>query len=603
MAEEFKVLSDREHVLLRTQMYLGSTVPEPVSDIINYKYQTKVIVPALVKMVDEIINNSIDEGIRTEFKFANQISVDINHNLDGTEIVVADNGRGIPVEKVGESYRPVLAWTELRAGSNFDDEGRVTGGLNGVGSACSNIMSASFIGETSDGKNTLTLTCSNNMSTVSYAVKKSTKRGTTVKFVPDLSRLGVMEFDDDHIEVIKDRIINYAIAYPDIKFYFNGEKIHFKNIKEVAKNFHEDAISIETDKYGLVIAPAGNDEEFRFISYMNGTRNKNGGSHIDFVCYRIVENVKEHVKKKHKIDVLPNQIRQHLLIGIWGRGFNALRFDSQTKERITNTLGEVGEYLGDVNWEKIAKQILNTPSIIDPMISAILAKKEREEAALLAKKQKQTRKVRVVNHIAATAKNPEDRMLLIAEGLSAIGMLVDCRTSSEYIGGYPLKGKVMNVSGMKPVDIIKNKEIAELMSIIGLEFGKPAVDLNYGRIVIMTDQDVDGDGHICALLLNFFSMWPELFGDGRICQLITPLYICTKGKETKRFYSKEEFDSVELRGYNVEYMKGLGSLSKQEYTLAINSPKLVVFENTDNFDQLNMAFAGDADARKQWMMT
>lgn len=601
MAEEFKVLSDREHVLLRTQMYLGSTVPEPVSDIINYKYQTKVVVPALLKMVDEIINNSIDEGIRTGFKFANQISVDINRNLDGTEIVVSDNGRGIPVEKVGESYRPVLAWTELRAGSNFDDDGRVTGGLNGVGSACTNIMSSSFIGETNDGKNCLTLSCSNNMTNVGYDVKKSSKQGTTVKFVPDLSRLGVMEFDDDHVDVIKDRIINYAIAYPDIKFYFNGEKIHFKNIKEVAKNFHEDAISIETDKYGLVIAPAGNDEEFRFISYMNGTRNKNGGSHIDFVCHRIVENVKEHVKKKHKIDVLPNQIRQHLFICIWGRGFNALRFDSQTKERITNTLGEVGEYLGDVNWEKIAKQILNTPSIIDPMIAAILAKKEREEAALLAKKQKQTKKLRIIKHIAATAQNPEDRMLLVCEGESAIGALIECRSSSEFLGGYPLKGKPMNVRGMKPVDIMKNKEIAELLAIIGLEFGKPAVDLNYGRIGIMSDSDVDGNAIRC-LLINLFSFWPELFDDGRVCQVLTPLYVCTKGKDVRSYYTKEEFDKAGLRGYNVEYMKGLGSLPANVYADCINNPSIVVFKNTDNFDSLELAFGGSADDRKTWMM-
>lgn len=601
MAEEFKVLTDREHVLLRPGMYIGSTLAEPVADIINYKYQTKVVVPALLKMVDEIINNSIDEGIRTGFKFANQISVDISRSLDGTEITVTDNGRGIPVEKVGDSYRPVLAWTQLRAGSNFDDEVRITAGTNGVGSACANIMSSSFIGETSDGKNMLRLVCKDNMSSISWDVSKCSKQYTKVTFAPDLSRMSIVEFDDDHVEVIKDRIINYAIAYPDIKFYFNGEKIHFKNIKEVAKNFHEDAISIETDNYGLVISPAGNDEEFRFISYMNGTRNKNGGTHIEYVCNRIVENVKEHVKKKHKIDVLPNQIRQHLFIGIWGRNFNALRFDSQTKERITNTLGEVGEYLGDVNWEKIAKTILNTPSIVDPMIAAILAKKEREEAALLAKRQKQTKKVRVVNHIAATAKNPEDRMLLIAEGQSAIGMLVDCRSSSEYIGGYPLKGKVMNISGMKPVDIIKNKEIAELMSIIGLEFGRPAVDLNYGKIVLMTDSDVDGS-HICALLLNFFSLWPELFDEGRVCQLITPLYVCTKGKDIKRFYNKEEFDNAGLRGYNVEYMKGLGSLSKEEYTIAINEPKIVVFENSDNFAQLNMAFAGDADSRKTWMM-
>jgi DNA topoisomerase-2 len=264
-------------------------------------------------------------------------------------------------------------------------------------------------------------------------------------------------------------------------------------------------------------------------------------------------------------------------------------------------LGEVGEYLGDVNWEKIAKQILNTPSIIDPMIAAILAKKEREEAAILAKKQKQTKKIRVVNHIAATAKNPEDRILGITEGLSAIGSLLECRESSEYIGGYPLKGKLLNVRGMKPIDILKNKEIFELLAIIGLEFGKPATNLNYGKIAIMTDSDVDGH-HCRGLILNLLSYWPELFEEERVCQIKTPLYICTKGKDVKWFYNKSEYDSANLRGYSVEYCKGLGSLPKEVYKECINNPQLVIFKNSDSFDSLELGFGGDAESRKKWMM-
>lgn len=599
--EEFKVLSDRDHVLLRTQMYLGATVPETYSDTINFKYQEKRVIPALVKMYDEIVNNSIDEHVRTNLEFATKISVNVVQSLDGIEISVEDNGRGIPTNAIDGIPRPVLAWTKLRAGSNFDDSKRITAGTNGVGGACVAIMSTEFIGITCDGENKLVLSCKNNMQDIDWHLSKSTKRGTTVKFSPDMTRLGGV-FSEDHIDVFKDRLVNYAIAYPTIQFMFNGEKIHFKNAKAIAKEFHEDSLVVSSDDYISIISPAGSDEEFRFISYMNGTRNKNGGSHIDFIMNRIVETVRSHVKKKHKIEVLPNQIKQHLFVGIWGRNFNSLKFDSQTKERITNTASEVAEYFKDVDWEKIAKQILNTPSIIDPMISAILFKKEREEAALLAKQSKQARKLRVVNHIAATGKNIEDRMLLLAEGLSAIGQLVECRKSSEKIGGYPLKGKIMNVSGMKPVDIMKNKEIAELLSIIGLEFGKPAIDLNYGKIVFMVDQDVDGNGHICSLLLNLFSNWPELFTAGRIYQLVTPLYICKKGKEVKRFYSKEEFDKADLKGYTIEYMKGLGSLSKEEYSLAINEPTLMQFKNSDSFESLTMAFAGSADDRKKWMM-
>ena len=605
MAEEFKELSDAEHIRIRPSMYIGSIATEAVDGIIDGKYQTIHVVPGLIKIISEIIDNSIDEFIRTDGKFGNKIQVTIkkDDNLESPwQVTVKDNGRGIPVEKHGESWRPIIAWTKARAGSNFSDENRVTVGANGVGSFATNCFSTEFIGKTSDGKNELTVVCANLAKVQSVNVKTSTNRGTTVSFRPDLTAFGLVDISDDHILAIRDRLRNAAICFPGLQFIVNDEKIQFKNAKEVGNLFGENHLTYNDENSIIVFAPSGKDEEFRLLTYVNGLNIKNGGTHTNFILDRVIETLRLHVKKKHKIDVLPNQIKQHLLIASFHRNFPNARFDSQSKERITNTVSEVSSYLSGFDFDKIAKQILNTPSIIDPMISAILFKKEREEAALLAKQSKQARKLRVVNHIAATGKNIEDRMLLLAEGLSAIGQLVECRKSSEKIGGYPLKGKIMNVSGMKPVDIMKNKEIAELLSIIGLEFGKPAIDLNYGKIVFMVDQDVDGNGHICSLLLNLFSNWPELFTAGRIYQLVTPLYICKKGKEVKRFYSKEEFDKADLKGYTIEYMKGLGSLSKEEYSLAINEPTLMQFKNSDSFESLTMAFAGSADDRKKWMM-
>ena len=125
--EEFKVLSDREHVLARSGMYIGSVVPEELSGIIDFKFQTKKISPGLIKIVEEIYQNAIDEHIRTNGEFATKIEVAIeNHPIEGTSVTISDNGRGIPIEKHVGEYRPVLAWTTLRAGSNFDDSKRIT---------------------------------------------------------------------------------------------------------------------------------------------------------------------------------------------------------------------------------------------------------------------------------------------------------------------------------------------------------------------------------------------------------------------------------------------------------------------------------------------
>jgi DNA gyrase/topoisomerase IV subunit B len=156
---------------------------------------------------------------------------------------------------------------------------------------------------------------------------------------------------------------------------------------------------------------------------------------------------------------------------------------------------------------------------------------------------------------------------------------------------------------MKPIDIIKNKEIFELLSIIGLEFGKSGKNINYGKIAIMVDSDVDGAGSIQCLLLNLFSHWPDLFSDGKIYRLMTPLYICTKGKDVQNFYSKDEFDKFNSKGYEVVYAKGLGTLSKESYKQCIHDPYLVrISGNSDDFDKLEMVFGDDTSLRKDWMV-
>lgn len=603
--EQFKVLDDRSHVLLRPSMYLGSIQCEPTSGIINYKYQSKQIVPALIKMVEEPLQNAIDEHIRTSGKFAKNISVTITDTLEGPEVTISDDGRGIPTEQINDSFRPVLAWTSLRAGSNFDDSNRVGAGQNGVGVSLTNIFSKQFTGKTCDSVNEMIVRCFNNMEKIEFTHRKCTSpRGTSVKFIPDLARFGLLEFDLDHSEIIEDRIRNLAIMYPTINFTFNSSKISFKNLKQISKNFAEYAVSFETDNISLVFSSSGDQEEFRCLSYVNGIYVKNGGSHVDLILLKVIENLREHVKKKFKIEVLPNQIKQHLLFASWMSGWPALRFDSQSKERVTNSFGECVAYFNDkIDYDKISKQILNTPEIIDPIISAILHKKELADRLALAKKQKSTAKLRIVNHIAATDPNPENRILYIVEGLSACGAHLSVRNKLTD-GGYPLKGKVMNVRGMKPIDIIKNKEISELLSIIGLEFGSPPIDLNYGTIAIFTDADTDGS-HIASLLLNLFSNWPDLFKEGRIVIATAPLYSCVKGKDVKIFYTKEEFDKFNSKGYDVSYLKGLGSMSKEMYKQCLASPRFikVKIESDADLDKLEMAFGDDSSKRKDWMMS
>ena len=239
--EQFKVLSPREHVRLRTNMYLGSTSLETVERFILGKWVSVSYVPAINKMIDEIIDNSIDEAIRTNFKFATNIEVTIK----GDSIEVVDNGRGIPQELVTDSEgnkvtRPEAAWTKTNAGTSFEDN-RTTIGANGVGSACANFMSSNFIGKTWRDGLTIVVTCSDGANHINVSkIKGESGSGTSVKFTPDLSLFNIDFVDQANTaDLVHDRLTSLQVAFPEIKFKFNGKRINENNIKKYTNLFSD----------------------------------------------------------------------------------------------------------------------------------------------------------------------------------------------------------------------------------------------------------------------------------------------------------------------------------------------------------------------------
>lgn len=581
-------------------MYIGSTTSTDLEGFVLGKWRKYSIVPGLLKIIDEIIDNSIDEFTRSEGKHATKISVEVDP--DG-KITVSDNGRGIPVEKHEGHYRPYLCWGAARAGTSFGSE-RDTIGAHGLGSFLSNVFSTEFIGVSCDGDKTYIGEWKNGK-LVSEKVKGGGKNGVQVTFTPDYAYFGYTSPPDVLAELLRDRISHLSATYPDVKFKFNGDDIRFRDAKELADLYvtEENRIMFEDDNVVIVFGPAGNDEEFRFSSHVNGLNLRHGGSQVDYVMNMLITELRPHLKRKYKLEVLPNAIRQHLMMVQIVRKMKNLKFKSQTKEELTNSPAEIKEAVGDIRFDLIAHHMMKIDAVVKPMVEALLFKKELEEAKLVAQQQKVKTKFRGANYIAATAKNPKDRILFIAEGDSALGRLREVRVA-DFHGGYALRGKVMNTREMRPLEIVKNKELSEVMQILNLKFGQKADDLNYGRIGILTDADVDGQSIMC-LLINFFANWPELFTNGHVFRVETPLIIAKKGKEEKRYYSLDEFGKDKLdEKWNIEYFKGLGSLSTDEYRLAINQPRLLRIEanSPSDFKKLDMAFGPDADVRKTWML-
>jgi DNA gyrase/topoisomerase IV subunit B len=176
---------------------------------------------------------------------------------------------------------------------------------------------------------------------------------------------------------------------------------------------------------------------------------------------------------------------------------------------------------------------------------------------------------------------------------------------TDLAGAYPLRGVVMNTWDMKPSDVLKNKELSELVAILGLDINDPdSVDqMNYKRVATLTDADHDGEKIATLLVAFFYKFWPRLLTECRIGITRSPIQISSNGKDEQWFF---DYDSAKKfketsKGYTHRYLKGLGSLQETEYDRVINQPVIdtIVIDDSQLFE---MMFGNDADARKQFMM-
>lgn len=602
--EDFRILTARQHVRTRIGMYMGSISREEIERFVLGKWKTAVYVPALSKMIDEILDNSIDEAIRTNFKFANKIDV----SIEGDTVTVTDNGRGIPQDEVFDEasnktiLRPVAAWTKVNAGTSFDDN-RVTIGTNGVGSAATNFLSESFTGCTWQNNVLIEVTCTEGGLHTKVKEKKRAGSGTEVTFTPDFSLFEVDSLDAlDTIELLEDRLIGLQMAFPEIKFSFNRKRIQVNDLKKYSAMFADVSIIERNENLSFFIASS--EDGFRSNSFVNGVNTRQGGTYVEHIVNNVADELGVLIKKKYKIEVPKNTIKGGLTFVMFARNFTNPKFDSQTKERLTNGVTEVRNHFeASVSKDFIffARKIMNTPEIIEPIIEAQLAKKLAADKRAATLAQKKLKKVKVAKHIAA---NSDDALLALVEGDSAMGFLLKVRNASK-LGAYPLRGVIMNTWDMKPADVLKNKELSELVAILGLDINDPdSVDnMTYAGIATLTDADHDGAGHITPLLIAFFyKFWPRLLTENRVHITRSPIMISTKGSDTRWFFTYEDANEFKTNnsGYKHRYIKGLGSLIESEYDRVINNPVLDTV-TIDDASYLQMMFGGDSQLRKEFM--
>lgn len=615
IAQEYKVLDEIQHVRQRTGMYAGSTELSTSTEWV-YDPATKRMVkreikyiPALVKVYSEILDNAIDEHRRAP-KILDTIRVDFDP--DGT-ITVTDNGRGIPVEIHPDTKKYVAetVFSNLRAGSNFNDnEDQQLIGTNGVGSTLTNILSKQFDIESCDGKKVLTQSFFNGMrERTEPVIKGSSKNHTKIRFVPDYEFFKLKGLDADHVLKMTKKIADAAACNPGVKFFVNGERVQVTNFGDYVALYADEYVFDETDDWKVGISSA---DGFEQISFVNSVETYQGGTHVWYVMDQITEALREFFKKKHKVEVKPADIRGHMRVYI-SANINRPKFSSQTKE---NMISQPGTY--KTTWavpEAMIKKLVKSP-IIQSVLDWVEAKANALEMAELRKLNKEAAKTnpkRVDKFDDAVEKVKRHLCeCYFTEGDSARNSIQSARGKNQLIGSFSLRGKPMNVYDCEIKDVIANREFANILTITGLQLGEKVfsvTQLRFGKLVVLSDQDLDGF-HVSSLVLSFFAKyWPELFELGVIYRMNTPLYIATTGKgEVHEFFTEEDYDTWALKApkHKADYYKGLGGFDTEVFERFLeNRDKYLVrvtaLEAAD-LAKFELAFSNtEQDARKEWL--
>lgn len=625
MSDKFEVLTGRDQILKRPQMWVGSMDPIQQDMFVlnesSVEHRTVEFIPAFRKIIDEILDNALDALIEH-----NNAEGNISVKMTDQSIYIEDNGPGIPVIKkklseaelkslpaeeakqISESVIPQIAWTRLFSGSNFQDSvDKTTIGSHGIGSKATAIFSTKFIGRTDDGKKSCVVKAVNNLEKSTCKVDNSSgKTGTSVEFYPDFARFKLEKVEQIYKDLTYQRLFCLAITFPKIRFSFNGKRIAI-NDKKFLKMFSENIEYVTFGKGFIGVFPNSRDD-FNFFTYVNGLYLSRGGSHVDFIANNIVGPIRDKLERKFKT-IKPADIKNRFTLVVFMRDFANPKFDSQTKETLTNSPSEISNYLSDnVDFEKFAKVILKNEAIINPIVDMFKLKEELKARSEL----KKIKKIKVKSDKYMSPKSgTSNKYLFLCEGQSAQSSLCSC-IGRDGCGYYSLRGLPINAMDNSIQRIAANQEFKDVMNILDLDITKDAKEKNisFDKIVIATDQDLDGI-HLGSMLIGWFRKFaPNLFNEGKICKLQTPLIIIKDNKDNIKhyFFDLDSFKKWEAANPNsklkVFYQKGLGSIERadMEWLMSQNGGmEQFLYElnnDVDGFKNVDLWLTGSADPRK-----
>ena len=627
LSQKYQKKTDKEHILDNPDTYIGS-IENVEQDM--YVYDSETIKelnmnynPGLYKLFDEGIVNCRDHYIRMKNVKDGEQVTQINITIENGTITMYNNGNGIDIEKHPEYniWIPELIFGHLRTSTNYNkSEKKITGGKNGFGFKLVLIWSTYGKIETVDHTRGLKYVqeFESNLDVIHKPkiTKCKSKPYTRVTFTPDYARLKVGSLEENMLKLFQRRVYDIAGVTPkDVKVKFNDELIKTNDFKNYIQMYLDEDQKKhivfenvnERWSYGVVLS-----NEYKHVSFVNGINTNKGGKHVEYITNQITKKLIQYIKTKKKVDVKPAVVKEQIMVFI-NCSIENPSFDSQTKDYLNTSISKFGSTCEVSNQviDKLAKMgIMNTSCAL----SEIKDKKNAKKTD--GNKNKTIRGIpKLVDaNYAGTAKSKET-MLILCEGDSAKAGIISGLSNNDrnFIGVYPMKGKIFNVRGESQKKINESKEITEIKRIIGLESGRKYKDidtLRYGKIIFMTDQDLDGS-HIKGLCINFIAyLWPSLLQiDNFIGFMNTPILKATKGPKSLNFYNTGEYETWKSqhndgKGYKIKYYKGLGTSTSKEFKEYFKEKKLVHFKLQEKDEEIidNVFNKTKADCRKDWLV-
>jgi DNA gyrase subunit B len=610
IASNIQILDGIEHVRKRPAMYIGD-----------------IHTRGLHHLIYEIVDNSIDEtlGGFNEYIF-------VSLNPDGS-VTVIDHGRGIPVDIHPQKQKSALelVMTVIGAGGKFDKGSyKVSGGLHGVGASVVNALSEWCEVEVyRDGKAYFQRFERGVPQGNVREIGLSDKKGTKTTFKPDHQIFKTTEFRKD---IIIDRMRelaflnkNLSITVQDVDgvqeiFHYEGglkEFVRFTDINRLSLIKEPIYFIGERDTTIVEIALQYNDSyQENVFSYVNNINTHEGGTHVTGFRKALTRTLNLYAQKN---DLLKN-LKLSLTGDDFKEGLTAVisvkveepQFEGQTKTKLGNS--ETQSIVESIVNELLSEFAESNPNVIKMIIEKVKGAAMSREAARKAKEL--TRRKSVLESSGLPGKladcsinDPEHCELYIVEGDSAGGSAKQGRDRS-FQAILPLKGKILNVEKARLHKMLENEEIKTIILALGTSFGEEEFSpekLRYGKIIIMTDADVDG-AHIRTLLLTFFFRYMRsLIEAGKVFIAQPPLYLVKSGKDQQYAWDDEERNSITdtmkkmqkgKANIHVQRYKGLGEMNPEQLWSTTMDPAhrsllQVSVENAREADQIFSTLMGD----------